>query len=818
MANKIPFQQLAYNLILFAILPISFSDDTLNKTTNISEGSILQSTGGQFELALVNFTRSEKWFLGIRFSVSPETIVWIANRENPLNHSSGTLVISKSGLDLIDPLKNMIWSSNSSISEVSNPIVQLLDSGNLIIKEQNKEDIVWQSFDYPSDTLLPGMKVGKNFITGQEWSLSSWESSTDPSIGRYYYKMDTQGVPEIKLMDHTNIYFRTGAWDGLKFSGMPELGYYQKLFNFIFVWSANEVYYSYEAKEAGSLSRVVLNATTGTLQRKVWEQDHQTWNEFWYQPKDLCDNYKRCGPYGICNANNVTCSCLDGFDQKSPEEWQMRNFSEGCQRKTSLSCNSDDNDFYLVKGVKVPESHNATVYVSIGIENCRNKCLASCSCMAYSMLNIRGDGSDCITWSDDLVDIRLIDAGQDLYIKMAKSDLPTTGSKETKAGSKDNNNWVIGIAVLSAVLFLLFGVLLIFILRRRKNRDANSDNRTSYNDVEGGSFVDKDLPTFDLTTLIAATDNFSDKNRLGHGGFGVVYKGKLPSGEEIAVKRLSKNSAQGLKEFMNEVKLIVKLQHRNLVRLLGCCIHDSERMLIYEFMSNKSLDYFIFDKERRKLLDWRTRLEVVIGIARGILYLHQDSRVNIIHRDLKAANILLDGEMTPKISDFGIARLFKKDQNEMGTITVVGTRGYMSPEYAMEGKISVKSDVYSFGVLLLEIVTGKRNHGDQNLLAYVWKLWQEGDAMHLVDDSIDSSNVISELMRCVHVGLLCVQECADDRPMMSAVVSMLTSEIASLPQPKKPVLSTRAASEWETSESESFSTNPLTVTAIEAGR
>ncbi|KAJ4798612.1 Serine/threonine-protein kinase [Rhynchospora pubera] len=797
MANKIPFKQLAYNFLLFAILPISFSIDTLNRTTNISEGPILQSTGGKFELALVNFTTSEEWFLGIRFMVSPETVVWIANREHPLNHSSGTLVISKSGLDLIDPLKNMIWSTNSSSSEVSNPIVQLLDSGNLIIKEQNKDDIIWQSFDYPSDTLLPGMKVGKNFITGHEWTLSSWESSTDPSIGRYYYKMDTQGVPEIKLMDRTNINFRTGAWDGLKFSGMPELGlaYYQNLFNFIFVWSANEVYYSYEAKVAGSLSRVVLNATTGNLQRKVWDQDQQTWNEVWYQPKDTCDDYKKCGPYGICNANNVMCSCLDGFDQKSPEEWQMRNFSEGCQRKTTLSCNSDDNGFYLVKGVKVPESHNATVYASIGIENCRNKCLANCSCMAYSLLNIRGDGSDCITWSDDLVDIRLIDAGQDLYIKMAKSDL-----------------------LLSAVLSLLIGVLLIFILRRRKKRDSNSDNRTRYNDVEGGSFVDKDLPTFDLTTLIAATDNFSDVNRLGHGGFGVVYKGKLPCGDEIAVKRLSKNSAQGLKEFMNEVKLIVKLQHRNLVRLLGCCIHDSERMLIYEFMPNKSLDYFIFDKERRKLLDWRTRLEVVIGIARGILYLHQDSRVNIIHRDLKAANILLDGEMTPKISDFGIARLFKKDQNEMGTITVVGTRGYMSPEYAMEGKISVKSDVYSFGVLLLEIVTGKRNHGDQNLLAYVWKSWQEGDAIHLVDDSIDSSNLMSELMRCVHVGLLCVQECADDRPMMSAVVSMLTSEIASLPQPKKPVLSTKTATEWETSEShESSSTNPLTVTAIEVG-
>ncbi|XP_020270132.1 G-type lectin S-receptor-like serine/threonine-protein kinase B120 [Asparagus officinalis] len=285
------------------------------------------------------------------------------------------------------------------------------------------------------------------------------------------------------------------------------------------------------------------------------------------------------------------------------------------------------------------------------------------------------------------------------------------------------------------------------------------------------------LLSFD--SIVGATGKFSHSNLLGEGGFGPVYKGTLADGQEIAVKRLSRSSGQGSEEFKNEVMLISKLQHRNLVRLLGCCVQGEEKILIYEYMLNRSLNTFLFNPTKKRVLDWKTRYKIIEGIARGLLYLHRDSRLRVIHRDLKVSNILLDEDMNPKISDFGMARIFGHDDNETNTKRVVGTYGYMSPEYAMHGLFSVKSDVYSFGVLLLEIVSGKKNSAyhhpefSLNLLPYAWKLWSEDNVMEFVDTSIRDSCSGTEVSRCISTALLCVQDRANDRPNMSSVVVML---------------------------------------------
>ncbi|XP_057537432.1 cysteine-rich receptor-like protein kinase 29 isoform X2 [Amaranthus tricolor] len=296
---------------------------------------------------------------------------------------------------------------------------------------------------------------------------------------------------------------------------------------------------------------------------------------------------------------------------------------------------------------------------------------------------------------------------------------------------------------------------------------------------------------YGFDTIKMATDNFSHSNKLGRGGFGTVYKGKLVNGQEIAVKRLSKESGQGDGEFKTEVMLVAKLQHRNLVRLLGFCLEDDERLLVYEFVPNTSLDHFLFDASKQSYLDWNIRYKIITGIARGLLYLHEDSRLRIIHRDLKASNILLDADMNPKIADFGMARLFDIDQTQGDTNKIVGTYGYMAPEYAFHGFFSVKTDVYSFGVLVLEIITGRKSYGVHNeedsedLLSFVWRNWRENTVVNIIDPRL-RTETRTEMIRCIHMGLLCVQESVEDRPTMSSVVLMLSSHSLTLPLPSHP--------------------------------
>ncbi|KAK8335879.1 hypothetical protein V6Z12_A09G084100 [Gossypium hirsutum] len=308
---------------------------------------------------------------------------------------------------------------------------------------------------------------------------------------------------------------------------------------------------------------------------------------------------------------------------------------------------------------------------------------------------------------------------------------------------------------------------------------------------EGDEIATADSLQYDFNTIRAATNRFSDADKLGQGGFGAVYKGILAGGKLIAVKRLSTDSGQGDLEFKNEVQLMANLQHRNLVRLQGFCLEGNERLLIYEFVHNGSLDKFLFDPAKRPYLNWEIRYKIIKGVARGLLYLHQDSQLRIVHRDLKASNILLDAEMTPKIADFGMARLCPVDQTQGATSRIVGTYGYMAPEYIMHGQFSVKSDVFSFGVLVLEILNGQRNNAFkngsymENLPSFAWRNWEAGTAMDLVDPNLRDGST-SEVMRCIHIGLLCVQENVAQRPNMGSVALMLTSYSTTLPLPSEP--------------------------------
>ncbi|ESR37606.1 hypothetical protein CICLE_v10030238mg, partial [Citrus x clementina] len=328
--------------------------------------------------------------------------------------------------------------------------------------------------------------------------------------------------------------------------------------------------------------------------------------------------------------------------------------------------------------------------------------------------------------------------------------------------------------------------------------DSPKASNTRANDeAEAGDF-NRNVPNlrvYSLADIEAATERFSVRNKLGEGGYGPVYKGVLPCGEVIAVKKLSKTSTQGFEEFKNEVMLTAKLQHVNLIRVLGFCIDNEERMLIYEYMPNKSLDCYLFDPIRRFILDWKKRAHIIEGITQGLLYLQEYSRLTIIHRDLKASNVLLSEDMKPKISDFGMARIFAKESLEANTEQVVGTIGYIPPEYATKGVYSTKSDVFSFGVLLLQIISGKRLsmlcgiNENLSILEHAYELWKGGKGVEFVDSFLDDRNSPCKLMRCLEIALLCVQENPNDRPSMLEVSSMLKNETTNINTPKKPAFS-----------------------------
>ncbi|PSR98439.1 Cysteine-rich receptor-like protein kinase [Actinidia chinensis var. chinensis] len=401
--------------------------------------------------------------------------------------------------------------------------------------------------------------------------------------------------------------------------------------------------------------------------------------------------------------------------------------------------------------------------------------------------------------------------------------LPPPASSPGKRGI--SSPVLVAILVPTVVSLLLFIVVICFLHRKAKKRYNFLQEDTVSNEITTVESL-----KYDFITIQSATNNFSVGNKIGEGGYGVVYKGTLPSGQEIAVKRLSRYSGQGAEEFKNEVVLVAKLQHRNLVRLLGFCLEGQEKILIYEFVPNKSLDYFLSDPKKHGQLDWSSRYKIIRGIARGLLYLHEDSRLTIIHRDLKTSNVLLDGDMNAKISDFGMARIFGVDQTQGNTSRVVGTYGYMPPEYVMRGRFSVKSDVYSFGVLVLEIICGRtissfyQSDIAEDLSSYAFKLWKEGTPLELTDPTLEGSYSIDEVKRCIHIGLLCVQQDPNLRPSMATVVIMLSSYSVTLPIPQQPAFFARSREcskilkglglDQSTSKSMPWSVNEASITEV----
>ncbi|KAI4296582.1 hypothetical protein L6164_036532 [Bauhinia variegata] len=710
------------------------ADSTITRTRFIRDSETITSNDGAFKLGFISFVNSStNRYLGIWY-LNQSDVVWVANREQPLKDSAGSLKISEDGnLVVLDGNNQTIWSSNITKTASSNLTAQLQDIGNLVLQDGITGEILWQSFDHPWSTVIPKMRLTINRITGKRITVTSSKSLSDPSPWIFSVSLERPSTPEVFLwVNGTRPYWRTGPWNGRVFIGAPQMST-----GYLYGWSIGNgddgtVSLTYSFLDPAAFGTLSLNSE-GKIDMVRWYNRTKVLKMA--IPISDCDAYGLCGPFGSCNGESTPiCSCLSGYDPRNLEEWNRQNWTSGCVRKTLLQCErvkngseaGEKDGFLKLETMKVPDFAERT-----GAEDhCDTQCLENCSCIAYAYDPYIG----CMYWSRGLIDLQKFSSGGvDLYIRLAHSEL---GKEQPESHTQ---------------------------------RMIEDQKPTKLDE----------LPLFDFEVLAAATNDFHLANTLGKGGFGQVYKGELGDGQEIAVKRLSRASGQGLEEFMNEVKVISKLQHRNLVRLLGCCIEGDEKMLIYEFMPNKSLDAFLFDPQQKKLLDWRTRFSIIEGVAR----------------------------------------------DEVNTRRIVGTYGYMSPEYAMEGLFSEKSDVYSFGILLLEIVSGKRNNKfynnaqTLNLTGYAWRLWNQDKIFSLIDPEISDQGFEHQILRCIHIGLLCVQEVARERPSMTTVVSMLNSEIINLPPPSHVAFINRQSSsslECSTSESHGkYSANNVTLTDIQ---
>uniref|UniRef100_A0A453QES8 non-specific serine/threonine protein kinase n=1 Tax=Aegilops tauschii subsp. strangulata TaxID=200361 RepID=A0A453QES8_AEGTS len=346
---------------------------------------------------------------------------------------------------------------------------------------------------------------------------------------------------------------------------------------------------------------------------------------------------------------------------------------------------------------------------------------------------------------------------------------PTVRNAVVKKGSKTG---VIAGAIVGVVVLGLLAFAGIFVWRQKKRKLA-LEQEELYSIVGRPNVLS-------YGELRSATENFSSNNLLGQGGYGSVFKGKLTDGRFVAVKQLSETSHQGKKEFATEIETISRVQHRNLVKLHGCCLEGNKPLLVYEYLENGSLDRALFGKGKSNL-DWSTRFEICLGIARGLAYLHEESSIRVVHRDIKASNVLLDANLNPKISDFGLAKLYDDQETHVST-KVAGTFGYLAPEYAMRGHVTEKVDVFAFGVVVLETLAGRPNYyttEDQNkvyIFEWVWELYEDGQPLDMLDPRLEDFDS-EEVLRAIKVALVCTQGSPHQRPPMSRVVAMLAGDV-----------------------------------------
>ncbi|KAI3465673.1 hypothetical protein Pfo_022336 [Paulownia fortunei] len=763
------------NMILFLIFLcfcintcFSLEADTISANRTLSGNQTIVSSGGNFELGFFTPGKSSKYYIGIWYKkVREQTVVWVANRETPISDkNSAQLKILGGNLVLLNESQTKIWSTDlNSTASNSSVFAVLLDNGNLVLREgsgsnSTSSETLWESFNNAAHTWMPGSKLAYDKRTQKKQRLTSWKNSEDPTPGLFSLELDPNGSQYIIRWNMSGSYWNSGPWNGQIFSLVPEMRLSYN-YNFSYVDNENESYFTYSLYDPSVISRFIMDVS-GQIRQLTWF-DKTNWILFWSQPTQQCQVYAYCGAFGTCNQNSSPfCSCLKGFKRKSDDDWNLKDYSGGCVRENNLQCqnngttsNGRKDKFLMNSNVRLPESSQLLTIGSIG--ECESACLSNCSCTAYAY-----DDNGCSLWNGELLNLQQLakgdGSGKTIYIRLS-------ASSSVFIGTKNDKGVVIGaiagsVAVVSVLLAIIFAVI-----RRRRRQMAGTSK------VMEGSLVG-----FGYKDLQIATKNFSDK--LGGGGFGSVFKGTLPDSTVIAVKKLESIN-QGEKQFRTEVNTIGTIQHVNLVRLRGFCPEGNKKLLVYDYMENGSLDSRLFNAKESKVLEWKTRYQIALGIARGLAYLHEKCRDCIIHCDIKPENILLDAEFCPKVGDFGLAKLVGHDFSRVLT-TMRGTRGYLAPEWISGVAITTKADVYSYGMMLFELVSGRRNseHLEDEKAKFFPSLAASvtidgGDILGLLDPILDRDADVEEVSKLCKVACWCIQDDENIRPSMGQVVQIL---------------------------------------------
>ncbi|KAK9152117.1 hypothetical protein Syun_010426 [Stephania yunnanensis] len=772
----------------------SSTSDTMFAGQLLTANKTLVSKERKFELGFFTPGNSKNYYIGIWFRQvfavqKKKTIVWVANRNKPItinDSSSSELKLIENGqlVLMITRTQIPIWSTDSTPSRTMNDSsvkAVLRDDGNLVILSSTNGNVLWESFDHPTHVHLPGARLGYNGLTKKAMKVTSWRNTEDPSDGIYSIELGPDKSFSL-IWNGSQKFYNSGVWNGRFFSNIPEM---QVGYGFMSSFGIT----SYEN---GSYDFIYLLSnktlpfgnfldTSGQSKASMWSSETRDWTVIWTKPLLHCQVYGVCGAFGVCSENNIgpsVCQCLSGFEHRYPKDWDLLDYSGGCARRSTLQCGNEDS-FSKMPNMRLTKiSPSANALAADNARKCELACLQNCSCSAYSYntnSNSSGNSIQCLLWYGDLLNIEQLsgDEGNDLYIRLARSQGHELGSK-----TKASTIWIIVGVVLSGTIIFL-GITFLF-LRKRGIRRLIS--RTPKQE-EAYAF----LTAFRYKDLKLATKNFSDK--LGSGGFGTVYKGILPDSTAIAVKKLE-GFSQDQKQFRSEVSTIGLIQHVNLVRLRGFCSEGRKQMLVYDLIANGSLDKYLKHQNDSIILNWQQRYQIATGVARGLAYLHEKCRDCIIHCDIKPENVLLEVDFSPRIADFGLAKLLGREFSRVMT-SMRGTVGYLAPEWTSGVAITAKADVYSYGMMLFEIISGTRNlkqfkNGKMSFFP-TWasrKVIAEGQpVLSILDNNLDGKADIEELNRAFRVACWCVQEEEYQRPSMGQVVQILEGLLEVNPPP-----------------------------------